>query len=106
MDEVECKADFRVKKQDFHRLAEALRPPPRFHLEERSVCQGMEALRLLLRRVCYPCCLIDLINRFGGRPLSVISLITNHIIDYIYDVHKNRITEWNRHLMYPAALEI
>ena len=106
MDEVECKAEFRVEKQDLHRLAEVLRLPPRFQLEQRSVCQGMEALCLLLRRVCYPCRLSDLIHRFGGRPVSVLSLITNHVIDYIYDVHKHRITEWNHHLMNPTTLEI
>ena len=32
MDEVECKAEFRVEKQALHRLAEALGLPSRFQL--------------------------------------------------------------------------
>ena len=33
------------------------------------------------------------------------SLISNDGIDYIYDVHGHRITQWNRDLLNPGALQ-
>ena len=45
-----------------------------------------------------------MIPRFG-RPVSVISLITNDVIDYIYDVHGHLITQWNHELLNHGALQ-
>lgn len=59
---------------------------------------------MLLKRVAYPCRLSDMIPRFG-RPVSVISLITNDVIDYIYDVHGHLITQWNQDLLNHGALQ-
>ena len=56
------------------------------------------------KRAAYPCRLSDLIPRFS-RPVSVTSLISNDVIDYIYDVHGHRITQWNRDLLNPGALQ-
>ena len=64
MDEAECKAEFRFEKSDLHQLAEALRIPREFKCEQ-SVCDGMEGLGMLLRRLAYPCRYSDLIPRFG-----------------------------------------
>ena len=59
----------------------------------------------VLKWVAYPCRLShDLIPRFG-RPVSVLSVISNDVIDYIYDVHGHRITQWNRDLLNPGALQ-
>ena len=59
---------------------------------------------MLLERVAYPCRLSDMIPRFG-RPVSVISLITNDVIDFIYDVHGHLITQWNQDLLSHGALQ-
>ena len=104
MNSAECKAEFRVEKHDLPRLVAALQLPPVFKCEQRSICDDMEGLCILLKRVAYPCRLSDLIPRFG-RPVSVISLISNDVIDYIYDVHGHRITQWNRDLLNPGALQ-
>ena len=88
MNSAECKAEFRVEKHDLPRLVAALQPPPVFKCEQRSICDDMEGLCILLKRVVYPCRLSDLIPRFG-RPVSVISLISNDFIDYIYDRLQN-----------------
>ena len=93
--EAECKAVFRVLKQDLPRLRAALRIPASFKLEQKSIVDGMEGLCMLLRRVFYPCRYSDIIPRFGGRPVLVISLITNCVIDYIFDMHGYLISEWN-----------
>ena len=64
----------------------------------------MEGLCILLKRVSYPCRLSDLIPRFA-LPVSALSLITNHVLDYIYAVHTHRITQWNQEIINPVALQ-
>ena len=104
MNAAECKAEFRVEKQDVPRLVQALQLPPVFKCEQRSICDDMEGLCMLLKRVAYPCRLSDMIPRFG-RPVSVLSLIMNHVMDYIYYVHGHRITQWNQDILNPGALQ-
>ena len=82
MNTAECKAEFHVEKQDLPRLVQALQLPPVFKWEQRSICDAMEGLCMVLKRVTYPCRLSDMIARFG-RPVSVLSLIINHVMDYI-----------------------
>jgi hypothetical protein len=104
MDPAECKAEFRFEKHDLPLLAEALGIPDVFKCEQRSICDGMEGLCMLLRRFAYPCRYSDLIPRFG-RPVPVISMITNEVLHFIYDNHHHRITDWNAILMSPASLQ-
>ena len=104
--EAECKAEFCVLKQDLPRLRETLMIPAIFKLEQRSICDGMEGiLCMLLRCVCYPCQYSDIIPRFGGMPVSVIRLITNRLIDYIFDTQGHLISEWNETILNPVALQ-
>ena len=105
IEEVGCKAEFRVEKPDLPRLLEAMQLPPRFTCQQRSICDAMEGLCMLLRRVSYPCRYSDLIPQFGGKPVSVISLITNHVIDYIFETHGHLITERNHNILNPQALQ-
>ena len=46
-----------------------------------------------------------MIPRFA-RPVPVISMITNTVIDYIYHQHGQRITMWNHAMMSPEKLQI
>ena len=103
IDSAECKAEFRIEKADLPRLAEALQLPPTFHCQQRTVFDSMEGLCMLLKRVSYPCRYSDMIPRFG-RPVSVLSLITNHTLDYIYENHGHLITQWNGNILNPRAL--
>ena len=104
MNSAECKVRFRVKKQDLPRLVAALQLPPVLRCEQRSICDDIEGLCMLLKRVAYQCRLSDMIPRFG-RPVSVISLITNDVINYIYDVHGYLIIQWNQGLLNHGALQ-
>ena len=104
IEEAECKAEFRVEKRDLPRLVEALQLPDTFKCEQRSTCGAMEGLWMLLKRLAYRCRYSDMIPRFG-RSVCVISLITNNVIDKIYDTHAHRITEWNNLLLSPLDLE-
>ena len=101
----ECLAEFRVHKHDLPILAEVLGIPDQFVLEQRSVVGGMEALCMLLKRLTYTCRYSDLLHRFGQRPVSVMCLATNCVLDFIYEVHCRRITDWNLAVLNPPALQ-
>ena len=60
---------------------------------------------MLLKRLAYPCRYSDLIYRFG-RPVPVLCMITNKVIEYIYDTHHNKITNWNNGILNPVALQM
>lgn len=70
----DCYAEFRFEKRDIPLLAEARQLPPTFTCRQGSVCDGIEGLCMLLKRVAYPCRYSDMIPRFA-RPVSVISLV-------------------------------
>jgi hypothetical protein len=104
MNSADCKAEFRVEKADLPRLADSLHIPAVFHCKQRSICDGLEGLCVLLRRTSYPCRFSDMIKRFP-RPVSVLSLITNEVMDFIYDNHCHLVTEWNRDVLSSVALQ-
>lgn len=95
----------RVKKRDLPILAEALQMPDSFAFYQQSVVIGMEGLCILLRRPAYPCRCSDIIPRFG-LPIPVLSMVCNDVLDFIYDTHNHRITQWNPTVLSPADLQI
>ena len=100
MSEAECKAEFRFEKKDLPTLAKALQIPPSFKLRHGSILSGMEGLCILLKLLAYPCRFGDMVPRFG-KPVPVLSMVPNHVIDYIYTIHGHRITHWNDALLNP-----
>ncbi len=46
----------------------------------------------------------DMISCFG-RPVPELAMITNEMVNYIYDVHGHRLTKWNHQILQPEALE-
>ena len=104
MDPAECKAEFRFEKNDLPLFAEALGIPEVFKCGQRSVCDGMEGLCMVLRRFAYPCRYSDLIPRFG-RPVPEISMITTEVINFIYETNHHRLTNWNDALLNPVSLQ-
>lgn len=104
LDESECLAEFRFRKRDIPLLAEAMRLPDSYICEQGTVCDGIEGLCLLLRRLAYPCRYSDLIHRFG-RPVPEICMITNHVMEIVYSLHHHRLTAWNHTLMSPPLLQ-
>ena len=105
MNDSECLAEFRVKKRDLPILAEALQIPDSFTCSQRSVVSGMEGLCILLRRLAYPCRYSDIIPRFG-LPVPVLSMVCNDVLDFVYETHGHRITQWNPTVLSPADLQI
>ncbi len=100
----DCKAEFRIEKADLPRLEDVLQIPAVIKCRQRSLCDGLEGLCMLLRRTSYPCRYSDIIPRFP-RPVSVLSLITNEVLDFIYENHAHLVTDWNRNVLNPAALQ-
>lgn len=94
-----------ARKMDFSTLAQVLRIPPAFHLSQRSVADGIEGLCMLLRRLAYPCRYGDLIHCFGC-PVPILSMATNHVLDYIFNTHGHLITYWNHTLLSFHALQV
>ena len=105
MEDDECFAEFRVRKRDIPALAEALQIPDWISCNQWSKAEGTEALCLLLKRFAYPCRYSDMVPRFA-RPVPVLSMITNEVLDNIYTVHNHRIMNWNRAVLNPPALQI
>ena len=101
----ECLAEFRVKKRDLQILAEALQIPDSVACYQRSVVSGMEGLCILLRRLAYPCRYSDIIPRFG-LPVPVLGMVCKDVLDFIYDTHGHRITQWNPTVLSPVDLQI
>ena len=64
-DESECKADFRFEKNDLNAVAEALQIPDIFKCKQGTVCDGMNGLCIVLKRLAYPTRYSDMIPTFG-----------------------------------------
>ena len=59
---------------------------------------------MLLKRLAYPCRFSDMMSRFVG-PVPELCMITNRVMDFIYDIHGHRITQWNPTVLNPGFLE-
>ena len=84
----ECLWEFRIRKQDIPLLADVLRVPDVITCYQRSVCSGLEALCVVLKRLAYPCRYADMIPRFA-KPVPVLCKINNCIVDFIYQMQSN-----------------
>lgn len=92
--EDECLSAFRFEKADIPRLSRALRIPAVISCHQGTICDGTEGLCMLLKRLCYPCRYSDMVHLFA-KPVPVLCMITNQVLDYIYQVHSHRILQWN-----------
>ena len=50
---------------------------------------------MLLKRFAYPCRFGDMVARFG-RPVPQLSMITNRIMDYVFDQYSHLLTHFNQ----------
>ena len=74
---------------------------------QRTICDRIEDLCMLLRRLSYPCHYSDMISRYG-RPVPELCMITNEVMDNIFNNRSHRISRWNdyvlnRHLLLEYA---
>lgn len=85
-------------------LVDVLQIPQNIRCQQRTKCSGTEALCMLLKRFSYPCCYSDMMNRFG-RPVPELSMITNTVMDYVFNVHGHKISQWNPDILSPENLQ-
>ena len=103
IDPAECYTEFRVEKWHTPLLADRLQIPPTFQCPQGSVRDGIEGLCILLKRPAYPCRDSDM-DKFA-RPVPVLSMITNTVLEYIYDRHGHTLAQWNNQVMDPNHLQ-
>ena len=77
IDELECLAEFRVRKQDITLLADVLQLPVTICCHQRTTCDRTEALCMLLKRFSYPCRYSDMIHRFAVQYVAQFSATKN-----------------------------
>ena len=94
LEDDESLSEFHPYKSDVPFLAEVLGIPEIVECYQRSISSGLEALCIFLKRHSYPCRYSDMIARFG-KPVPVLCMINNYMIDYIYQAHSHRILQWN-----------
>lgn len=99
----ECLDMFRFEKQDIVRLCTALHIPGQFRCYNGTICTGIDALCILLRRLAYPNRLVDLVNVFGRRK-EEISMIFNHVLSFVFDHFNHLLTSFNQPWMSPENL--
>lgn len=103
--EDECEVELRFKKPDIYRLAAALRLPEVFKCSNGVVVESVEALCICLKRFSYPCRYADLVPRFG-RPVPQLCMITNHMINFLYDQYAHLLHDLNQPLLSPQHLQM
>ena len=104
LEEAEMFAEFRVRKRDIERLADALGLPESFICYKRTRADKLEGLCMVLKRLAYSCRYSDVIYRFG-RAVPELSMITNAVEEFIYQNHHHKLTGWNANLLSPVKLE-
>ena len=104
LDESESFIEFRFWKRDTRILKEVLLIPDTITRSQRPVCNGLEGLCMLLKRLSYPSRYGDMVHRFA-KPVPVLIMITNQMIDLVYNVHRNRLLHWNHEVLRPVNLQ-
>ena len=57
-----------------------------------------------VKRLSYPCRYGDTLHRFA-KPVPVLSMITKQMIDFVYNVHRNRLLNWNYEVLSAVNLQ-
>ena len=89
----ECWTELRFGKNDLQLLLNNLQIPDEIVCSQRTVCDAMEGMCILLRRLAYPCRYTDMVPRFGRNPTEL-CLIFNSVLDFIYRRHCHRVQNW------------
>lgn len=103
--EDDCFTDFRFKKQDIPRLKNVLQIPDQITCYNDVVCDGTEALCILLRRLAYPTRFSDMIPKFG-RAVPQLCMIFNEMIFRIDDDWRRLLENLNQPWLQSDKLEL
>ena len=104
LNEDECIANFRFKKNDILLLKHLMQIPNDVICYNRTKTDGLEALCIFLRRFAYPVRYGDMIPAFG-RSVPELSMISNKILNHIHENFNRLLGGFNHGWMTPESLE-
>ena len=104
LDDAEAWTNLRFLKNDVYRLKEAFRIPDTVKTYNRLSVDGIEALCIFLKRFSYPCRYSDFIPCFG-RPVPDYCIISNLIMEHIFERFKHLLSDMNLPFLAPNYLE-
>ena len=90
-----CRIYFRFFKSDINWLIENLQIPEEITSYNVSIFNGLEAFCALLKPFLYPCRYADIIPVFG-RSVPELLLISNHMLDFMYNTHRHLLQDFNQ----------
>ena len=102
--DAERKTELRFYRSDVYRMADVLGILDEITCYNRSVFDGIEAFCVFLKRFAYPCRYADMVPRFA-RPVPELCLMSNEIMNVIFNLHRNRLTSFNQAWLSRAKLE-
>ena len=100
----ECWSEFRFNRNDIYELREIFHIPEEIITYNRLKVNGIEALCIFLKRFAYPCRYSDFIPRFG-RPVPQYSIISNQILNLMYENWHHLLENFNQPWLSPRNLE-
>ena len=90
-------AEFRFRKRDVQILKEVLQIPETVICSQRSVCEWTRRYLHAAKAAFIPMQI--------WRPVPVLSMITNQMVDFVYNVHGHRVLNWNHEVLSPVNLQ-
>lgn len=103
-DDITSERLFRFQVDEIYDIVDALRMPDILPLDNGSKFRSTEGVCLLLRRLAFPCRLIELMPMFG-RSESMLSRIISATMRWIYNRWAQRLFSWDYTRLTPAKLE-
>ena len=100
----ECKSEFRFFRENIYILHYTMNVLEMFTCFNGVKVTGIEGLCILLKRYSYPNRSLDLIPMFG-RPVPQLFMITNHVMNFIYERWHHLLTSFNQPWLSPANLK-
>nr|XP_047145960.1 uncharacterized protein LOC124818887 [Hydra vulgaris] len=98
LDDAQCWTDLRYRKTDLPHLLNIFRLPDVIKCTQGTICRGMEALCIMLKRLAFPCRYTDLANTFGRNPTEI-CLIFNTVIDHVYNKLSHKLLLWDQPML-------
>ena len=104
LEDDECRAEFRFEKRHIYELAHVLHLPEQILTYNRLKVDSIEGICCLLKRFAYPCRYLDMVPRFG-RPVPELCVISNTVMDMIFEQWGFLLTSFTRELLNPQSLQ-
>lgn len=93
-----------LQKRTFHCLLIQLGLPGTFDCYQRTIADKLEGLCISLRWMLFPCRYSDKLARFG-QPVPELSMISNTVMNDIYDIHGHKLYQCNHDILNPRYFD-